>query len=407
MTNSLFYEEDLSDALRAREQRMLDEINSLNENRVLNTSEDDLYDYFVEKYKMEALQIDEEQIKIDYGDAKIDISQSAGYVIWDRSRPLYVTGTRITFYIPFSGNSALLKLQPSTYSLNPPRADVADSEIVMVYERTNPEAMKIEDEFKSEIERLRNYLKWIRQDVTAFNSLVREKASQGIKSRREKILKDRELVEKIGFPIRRRQDTPNTYIAPQVKRAITPKLPPASTEPYKPEPTLDIQNYEHILSVVSNMVMVMERSPRAFRDMDEEDLRQHFLVQLNGQYEGQATGETFNFEVKTDILIRADDKNIFIAECKFWKGPKAFREAIDQLLSYSTWRDTKTALLVFNRNTEMATVLNRIPEEVKAHSKYKGSRTYDSETGFRYIFRHRDDANREIVLTVLVFNVPA
>ena len=122
MTNSLFYEGDLSDALRAREQRMLDEINSLNENRVLNTSEDDLYDYFVEKYKMEALQIDEEQIKIGYGDAKIDISQSAGYIIWDRSRPLYVTGTRITFYIPFSGNSALLKLQPYSLNLLRPKA---------------------------------------------------------------------------------------------------------------------------------------------------------------------------------------------------------------------------------------------------------------------------------------------
>jgi hypothetical protein len=55
--------------------------------------------------------------------------------------------------------------------------------------------------------------------------------------------------------------------------------------------------------------------------MKEEDLRQHFLVQLNGQYEGRATGETFNFEGKTDILIRAERKNIFIAECKFWDGP--------------------------------------------------------------------------------------
>ena len=101
---------------------------------------------------------------------------------------------------------------------------------------------------------------------------------------------------------------PNTYIAPQVKRVITPKLPPTSKAPYKPEPALDTKDYEHILSVVSNMVMVMERSPKAFRDMNEEDLRQHFLVQLNGHYEGQATGETFNFEGKTDILIRADGK---------------------------------------------------------------------------------------------------
>ena len=51
--------------------------------------------------------------------------------------------------------------------------------------------------------------------------------------------------------------------------------------------------YEHILSVISSMVDVIERSPRAFKDMHEPDLRQHFLVQLNGQYGGYATGETF------------------------------------------------------------------------------------------------------------------
>ena len=141
--------------------------------------------------------------------------------------------------------------------------------------------------------------------------------------------------------------------------------------------------------------------------MDEEDLRQHFLVQLNGQYEGQATGETFNFEGKTDILIRQDGRNLFIAECKFWRGPTALKNAIDQLLSYTAWRDTKTAILVFNRNTEMSVVLEKIPQVVEDHPQYISTGSYESETGFRYLFRQRDDANKHITLTVLVFDVPA
>ena len=402
MTDLLFCEGHLGDALRAQGQKMRDEINSLDEDQILNILEEDLCNYFVEKYKVEALQIDESQIQSDYGDAEIDVSHR-----WDYGRTQSVTGTSITFYIPFTGDPDLFKLQPSTYSWNPPSADVGNHEIVMIYERTTTEAKQIKDAFESELTRLKNYLQCIEQDITPFNSSIRETASQGIKVRREKILRDRDLVENIGYQLRRRQDTPDTYIAPQVKRAITPKLPPASTTPYKPEPALDIQEYEHILSVVSDMVMVIERSPKAFRNMKEEDLRQHFLVPLNGHYEGQATGETFNFDGKTDILIRVDGKNIFIAECKFWKGPKAFKESIDQLLNYSTWRDTKTALLVFNRDVEMSTVLKRIPEVVEVHPKYKSSQTYDSETGFRYILRHRDDANREIILTVLVFNIPA
>lgn len=119
------------------------------------------------------------------------------------------------------------------------------------------------------------------------------------------------------------------------------------------------------------MVGVMERSPHAFKDMGEEDLRSQFLVQLNGHYEGQATGETFNYEGKTDILIRVGHRNIFIGECKFWKGQQALTKAIDQLLGYATWRDTKTALFVFNRLKNFSAVVIQIPEVVRSHPNFK------------------------------------
>ena len=163
---------------------------------------------------------------------------------------------------------------------------------------------------------------------------------------------------------------------------------------------------EHILEVIQNMALVIERSPSEFASMKEETLRSHFLVQLNGHYEGQATGETFNFEGKTDILIRSEGKNIFIAECKFWNGPKKLTETIEQLLSYSSWRDTKVAIIVFNRNKDFTNVLATLDETTKQHPNFKRDLGKQSETAFRYIFAHRDDPNREMVLTVVAFDVP-
>ena len=165
-------------------------------------------------------------------------------------------------------------------------------------------------------------------------------------------------------------------------------------------------DYEHILRVLENMVRVMERSPSAFASMDEEALRSHFLVQLNGHYEGQATGETFNYEGKTDILVRSEGKNVFIAECKFWSGPKKLVETINQLLGYSSWQDTKVAVIVFNRKRDFSKVLAAIPETVKSHPNFKRELPGSSETTFRYRFAHRDDRNREMILTVLAFDVP-
>ena len=403
----LFNNADLGSVLTGQEQALSKEIGSLNEDRVLNSSPEDLYDYFFDKYRIDVIEIDESRIQADYGDTQVDVSHRFEYAVFDRSRPTYVTGTRITFYVPFSGDPQLFKCRPSTFNFNPPRADVRGNELVFVYDRTIQDAPNIKNEFERDRKSVKDYVGWITSDVQKFNSTIRQQATQQIRGRREKVLQDRGIVQDLGFPLKRRSKVPTTYASPDVKRRIVPQLPSVSAEPFKPEPTLIMDEYEYILSVISNMVVVMERSPRAFKDMGEEDLRQHFLVQLNGHYEGQATGETFNFEGKTDILVRTEGKNIFIAECKFWSGPSGLNDALNQLLGYASWRDTKTALVVFNRNRSMSTVLERIPDVIKNHPSYKRDSTYNSETGFRYVLGHRDDPSRELILTVLVFDVPA
>ena len=207
--------------------------------------------------------------------------------------------------------------------------------------------------------------------------------------------------------MKRHEDAPSTYAAPIYRRKLPTPRPDATTTPYKPEPALNMREYEHILGIIHNMNLVVERSPRAFSSMDEESLRHHFLVALNSHYQGDATGETFNFEGKTDILIRVDGRNVFIAECKFWRGAESLRRTIDQLLGYASWRDTKAAIILFNRNKNLSDVLAQIPGIAAAHSNFKRQMSRETETEFRFIFHQRDDKNREVIITVLVFEVPA
>jgi hypothetical protein len=242
--------------------------------------------------------------------------------------------------------------------------------------------------------------------VQTFNDGLKGNLQQWIAARRERLLKDKGMAVALGFPLRKRPNAPQTFAVPTVRKKPAVTGASGVVKPFKPEPALEMAEYEHILNVISNMVAVMERSPHAFRHMKEEDLRQHFLVQLNGHYEGQASGETFNFEGKTDILIRVEGRNIFIAECKFWRGPGSLREAIDQLLGYASWRDTKTAILIFNREKNFSNVLAQISEIAKSHANFKRQMEYKSESGFRLVLRHKDDPDRELILTVLAFEIP-
>jgi hypothetical protein len=184
------------------------------------------------------------------------------------------------------------------------------------------------------------------------------------------------------------------------------RRPKAEIDHYQSEPVLDQKEYDHILEVLRSMSLVMERSPKAFATLDEEAIRIHFLLQLNGHYEGGATGETFNFSGKTDILIRVDDRNIFIAECKFWTGQKGFGEAIDQLLGYLTWRDAKCALLVFNRTKDSAGVCKKMHTVMEGRSEHRRTVAHYTDGDSKYIFVKESEPERKITITTQLYDIP-
>lgn len=404
--NLLFHKYDLRAVMANNEQKMNSEIDAYNSNRLLNTSTEDLAKYFIDKYSIEPIKILEENISVAQEETKIDVSRDPERYFFYQDGPHYISGTAVIFEVPFTGDTELFNCKPSTFNFNPPAADISDNLLTITILTLKYEPEIIKNEFSRRINSIKEYVEWINRDLAPWNFSIPGKAKARIESRKSKLLKDQGLVSALGFPMKKRNDANDTYAAPQVRRKIEPRMPSAGTIPYIPEPILVMEEYENIISIIKMTARMLERSPHAFKGMEEEHLRDQFLVPLNSHYEGQACGETFNFNGKTDILIQSQDRAIFIAECKIWRGQKAFTEAIDQLLGYSTWRDTKLSLIIFNRNKDLSSVIRKIPKTAKAHPNFKRELPYSDETSFRYIFGHRDDINRELTLTVLVFEVP-
>ncbi len=325
---------------------------------------------------------------------------------FDRGGPVHVTGTEVIVEVPFSGDQQMFWIRPSTWDTGPPRGEVRSNALIFRYWSDAPQADQLRLAFDRWLADIKRYLQWQRETFKGFNDTLASSAGTAITQRREKLLANQSLVAGLGIALKRRPGTATTYTAPEVKRKIVPKLPPATAGAFKPEPILEEAEYQHILDVIEGMVKVMERSPKAFHDIDEEGHRTHFLVQLNGHYEGQATGETFNYQGKTDILIRSGNRNIFIAECKFWNGPAKLTETVDQLLGYLSWRDSKAAILLFNRNKDFSKVLAAIPQTVKTHPNFQKDEGKRVDTGFRYAFRNKDDAAKILHVTVMAFDIP-
>lgn len=402
----LFVTYDLGQSMQNTQQKMREEIENLDGNRLLNTPVTDLVSFYVEKHKIEPITLQKASWYADTQEVRVDVRYDPMRWIDDKSRPVLVAGERTEVRIPFDGESDLFYSRANTYSMNPPRATIQGNELVLRYEMPSDAPREVRPLVDQDLCAIEQHIGWQQSMLDAHNMALPGLAQQAIENRRKRLLAQSQRADALGIPVKRRDGAPQTYAIPTVRKKSAPSLPPATSAKFEPEPRWGMEQYEHALKIMQDMALVMERSPDAFKSMDEEALRQHFLVQLNGQFEGKATGETFNMSGKTDILLREGNRNVFIAECKFWKGPKAFGEAVDQLLGYATWRDGKTAILVFNRGTDATTVLSGVDATVKAHASFKRPVEWKHESGFRYVLRSRDDANRELTLTILVFQVP-
>jgi len=100
----------------------------------------------------------------------------------------------------------------------------------------------------------------------------------------------------IGLPMKKRAGAPATYAFRLPSRAEGRADQDARA--FKPEPALLLRGLSGNPPHHEEHGAGDGLSPHAFSDMGEEDLRFHFLVQLNGAFQGQATGETFNFQAR-------------------------------------------------------------------------------------------------------------
>lgn len=225
-----------------------------------------------------------------------------------------------------------------------------------------------------------------------------------VKQRKENLLKQENILESLGLPIKLSDNVPVVHSIPIQRKKIVIQKPKSSDEPYKPEFQLDKEIYLHILELCQNFGVNMERHPSIYNDKNEEALRDLFLMILSPHFDS-VTGETFNKQGKTDILIKHEGENAFVAELKFWKGEKQHHQTIKQILSYLTWRDSKAAIIYFVKNKNLQPVLDLIAGETIKNPFYVDSYNKTKESWFNYHFHLLNDNTRGVKLAILVFHL--
>ena len=384
-------------------------VDKIPKDQLLATPDNDIVDHIFARLSTDPLVIYEDRMETTEAETKVDVSGDPRRALFNHSGPFYISGYQIRIVIPFSGDPNLWELKPSTWQfvcpdgkILKPQSDQAGTiELKFSCPADTLDEQDLSEEIQRQLALIRSYVENSTEDVDAHNSALRISIEQHIKARKERLLKMAGLASRLGLPVKKNPDAPS--IEPlRLKRNLVRPLPPAPESGFEPEPGIDEDTYEHILSVVRHELRTSETTPNTYAPLCEEDLRNILLAHLNGHYEGNATGETFRKNGKTDIRIEDQNRAAFVAECKIWRGAKEFRSAILQLLNYLTWRDCKAALVIFNKNNRsFRNVESSISNELPDHELYKRELPSRQRQGeWRCVFRSVEDDLREVIVHI-------
>ncbi|MDH7447236.1 hypothetical protein [Aquimarina sp. 2201CG14-23] len=370
-----------------------------------------LKEYYIDKYSFEPL-----SIKFDKLQVTLENKEGKNFEIR--------TGVRnkmdvysFTYSIPFEGYYKLLSYKPSNFALSVNNNDnlyKVDSESLK--KGIIKGKFKIAGKSKAKFELAKKgIIKFIEENYQKINKDLSEYLG-GLESKFENIFNQRlmsaqnekSFIESLDLQEDSSIDkviyAPVVSILPEQDQVLNSK-----ENSYSKIPQLKNKTYNKILNTINLIYKSVEKKKKIYRGLDEEGLRDYILPFLEFKFDNATvTGETFNKEGRTDILVKhIDGTNLFIAECKKWKGAIALKDAVNQLFDrYLTWRDSKVAIILFVENKDFSTVIETIKTTIPKHDYYIRYVGANDETSFSYLLHFPEDKGKLVYTEIMAFHFP-
>lgn len=383
---------------------------------IIGTTKEELTEYYFPSNHLQKIEIDNERTeKIEYKKSMRIISSQEREGFWRGQGDIKYEYKSLVITIPIIQNHDLntinrLETLPMVIGGPPLNIQLSDDFILCEIDIKGYGFEISEDDIVSKIkyekEKITKWIKRKNDNINSENEKLKEKIKNLIDNRKEELYKDQmkldSLVKKIKIPLMKKEDESIKRIKLNSKPLVK-KLKPTPTIPE--DYVLDRSKVLDIISVIDNQGRQFEKTPFTYKSLKEEDLRNIILVNLNGLFEGKATGESFSNRGKTDIYLNIDKGNILISECKIWHGEALYNETIDQLLKYLTWRNNFGIIISFVRLKNFSQILINIDDIIKKHPSYNTGFKTISETHFLSLHKLAQDDFKNVEIHHLFYNL--
>ena len=403
----LFNQKDLDTELRARREGAAQAVDEIQKEQFLISEDQDIVDHVVSGSSVEPLVLHEGEKTMEQSETQVDVSRDPNrFPPLRPTEPFYVSGIRIDVRIPFSGDEWVFQYRTNPRPMEPLHGELDQGSLLLSVsfaDDVEPERFKRAHHQKLEL--LKRFVTYSRSQVQSHNQALPGFVHSVVAMRRKRLRKQAHIAELLAIPLASKPDAP--ALAP-VRIAIRqpPKLPVPPKTGLTPEPGIEHSAYEKVLQCLRHQGRTFEKAPSTFAKHGEEDLRNFILAHLNGHFEGDAIGEAFRKRGKTDICIERDDRAAFVGECKLWAGPASLTKALDQLLGYLTWRDSKATLIIFNsKNRNFSRIIAGLAGALRGHRLFLRDLACEELGEWRVEMRSEEDEGRRVTVHVFLFDL--
>ena len=374
----LFEQEYTNEYFSRQLSNLKHEIEDLSDEQILNTNINELKDYYYSKYSEESIYLYMNKYVSDIEKSKLDQYNPFFEMGLGESPTVQIDSYKINYSIPFSGSANLFHLKPSmaifsTFEIDGfenlnssdylPSIKFSINVGAQELENLEDPQKHIDSVFNSKFKSYREMISYINNDTHVYNTDLGKKLIELLNNRRKKASNFSGLLQKLTIPLRANSQAPSTTRVPLNLKKEIKTFP--SQKKQEESWSISDSDYSYIKNIISQECNSFEHSPSACQKLNEEELRDMLLGTLNTHFDSMVTGETFSKSGKTDIRIQFQNKSAYIAECKIWHGTSELKKAIEQLFSYTTWRDIKTSLIIFNKdNKNFTSIITKVNSEL-------------------------------------------
>jgi hypothetical protein len=389
--DELFSSFDLRERLGVQRAQLDEALAALEDQRLLDTAPEQLVSYFVQNYQIEAPTLRRHEWQAETDDYVDDNT----------------TAHRLEIEVPFDGDAQWFGAQAGPWSGISCPVRINGQSLLLSFEIKHGAEQAARAQIERELHEIEKALEWIRQEIKTYDARLRATVEVAIQTRRQRAMAHHELVASLGIPLRKRSDSqPDRLIT--ARPNPTPILLPPANDADVPEPTLTPDHLGQVIETLAGAVGLLGHSPSLYATMDEEQLRNHVLVLLNGQFdytEGNSQG-IFETVGHNAIGLRSGARFAFLAECLFWTNVTACMQSVEHSLSHPLCRNASLVLVVFSRSRTLNRLVSNIRSAMTAYPLCIQIADEQPENGCTVTLQRPGQPDHLVQLDVRVFKAP-